>query len=57
LVVSCAITINSFIPFLANISASSNISFIFLLINFPLIYGIAQYVHILLQPSPIFKYA
>ena len=34
-----------------------NISSIFLLTNGPLMYGIAQYVHLLLHPSPIFKYA
>lgn len=33
--VSCAITINSFIPFFANISASSNISSSFLDMYFP----------------------
>ena len=42
LVVSCAITTNSFIPFLANNFASSIISSSGLLINGPLIKGIAQ---------------
>ena len=42
LVVSCAITISSLIPFFANNFASSKISSIVLLTNGPLIYGIAQ---------------
>ena len=54
-VVSWAIIINSLIPFFAIVFASSKISSIGLLTNNPLMYGIAQYVHILLQPSPIFK--
>ena len=56
LVVSCAITISSLIPLPANILASSIISSILLLTNGPLIYGIAQYVHLLLQPSAILIY-
>jgi len=55
--VSCAIIIISFIPLSARIFASSTISSCGLLTNGPLIYGIAQYVHLLLHPSPIFKYA
>ena len=57
LLVSCAITINSLYPCFANSFASSRTSSIFLLTNFPLIYGIAQYVHLLLHPSAILKYA
>jgi len=51
--VSCAIKIISLLPDSTIFLVSSSISSIFLLTYFPLMYGIAQYVHLLSQPSAI----
>ncbi|MNP53360.1 hypothetical protein D3C76_1478300 [compost metagenome] len=55
--VSCDIIQISCTPFLAKFSASLIMSSKFLLLNSPLISGIAQNVHLLLHPSDILKYA